>query len=69
MEQHHHHTGFSILSIMSGFFSWITLAEAQYAVSFVASMIAMLSGIMALRYYYYAGNAKRNQLKQDKDGE
>lgn len=69
MEQHHHHTGFSILSIMSGLFSWITLAEAQYAVSFVASMIAMLSGIMALRYYYYAGNVKRNQLKQDKDGD
>ncbi len=68
MEQHHTHTGYSILSIMSGLFSWVTLSEAQYAVSFVASMIAMFSGIMALRYYYYAGNEKRNQLNKDRDG-
>jgi len=69
MEHHHHHTGFSLISILSGFLSWITLADAQYAISFTASMIAMISGIMALRYYYYAGNEKRNQLNKDKDGE
>lgn len=68
MDEHHTHAGFSMLSILSGLFSWLTLANAQYAVSFIATVIAIISGIMALRYYYYAGNEKRNQLKQNRDG-
>jgi hypothetical protein len=56
---------FSILSILSGMLSWITLTNAQYLLSVIASIIALLSGIMALRYYYYAGNLKRKQLKKD----
>ena len=67
--EHQHNTGYTILSIFSGILSWVTLANAQYFISFLASIIALMSGIMALRYYYYAGNEKRNQLKQNKNGE
>lgn len=66
--QHHNSAGYTILSIFSGMLSWITLANAQYLVSFGASVIALASGVMALRYYWYAGNLKRHQLKQNKDG-
>jgi hypothetical protein len=66
--EHNSNTGYTLISIFSGVLSWITLADAQYAISFTASMIAMISGIMALRYYYYAGNEKRNQLNKDRDG-
>lgn len=54
---------FSILSIISSILSWITLANAQYFVSFMVSIVGLISGVMAIRYYWYAGNEKRNQLK------
>jgi uncharacterized membrane-anchored protein len=60
---------YTLLSLLSGLLSWITIQNAQYLLSFVASIIAIGSGIMALRYYYYAGNLKKKQLKSDKDGD
>jgi len=54
---------FSVLSIISGILSWITLANAQYFISFLVSIVGLISGIAAIRYYWYAGNEKRNQLK------
>ena len=66
--QHHNNAGYTLLSICSGLVSWITLSQAQYLISFGASVIALASGVMALRYYWYAGNIKRNQLKNNKDG-
>lgn len=69
MDQHHNNAGYTMLSILSGMLSWVTLANAQYMISFTASIVALASGLMALRYYYYAGNHKRNQLNQNKDGE
>ena len=72
MEFNQHHTPIIslILSIFSGILSWLSLNDAQYFVSFCASIIALISGILAMRYYYYAGEEKRkNQLKSDKNGE
>lgn len=54
---------FSVLSIISGILSWITLANAQYFISFLVSIVGLISGIAAIRYYWYAGNEKKNQLK------
>jgi len=53
----------SLISIMSSILSWISFAEAQYIVSLTVSLIGILSGIMAIRYYWYAGNEKRSNLK------
>jgi hypothetical protein len=56
---------FSILSIASSVLSWISFMEAQYFLSFGVSIIGILSGIFAIRYYYYAGNQKRNQINNN----
>lgn len=54
---------FSMLSIISSILSWITFVDAQYFLSFTVSVIGILSGIFAVRYYYYAGNEKKRNLK------
>jgi uncharacterized membrane-anchored protein len=51
---------FSLLSILSGMLSWLSLHNAQYYISFVASIVAVVSGIFAIRYYYYAANKLKN---------
>jgi hypothetical protein len=53
----------SLLSILSSILSWISLAEAQYLLSFGVTLIGIVSGLMAIRYYYYAGNEKKQNLK------
>lgn len=63
MEHHPHAPAYSTISIMSMILSWITFAEAQYIISFLVSIIGMLSGIFAIRYYYYAGNEKRRRIR------
>ena len=59
----------SLLSIMSSIFSWITFAEAQYFLSFIVTLIGIFSGLMAIRYYWYAGNEKKRNLKNQNNGE
>jgi hypothetical protein len=59
----------SLLSICSSILSWISFAEAQYMLSFGATIIGILSGCFAIRYYYYAGNEKRNQINNNTNGE
>lgn len=69
INNHDNHFLGVLLSIGSGILSWLSLHDAQYLISFLASVIALISGILAMRYYWYAGNEKKNnQLKSDKDG-
>jgi len=64
----HNHSPFSImLTIMTTFLSWFTLLNAQYFMSFVLTCIGIVSGIFAIRFYYYAGNEKREILKNNKN--
>mgnify|MGYP000843959858 FL=1 len=53
-------------TLIFGFISFITIKDAQVIVGFVASGIAIISGIMAIRYYWLAGNEKRRNLKNNK---
>lgn len=69
INNHDNHFIGVLLSIGSGILSWLSLHDAQYLISFLASVIALVSGVLAMRYYWYAGNEKKNnQLKSDKDG-
>jgi len=46
--------------------SWVSLINAQYALSFILTAIGIVSGVFAIRYYYHAGNymkQKRENLK------
>ena len=54
MDNHSNASEFTILSFFAGMSSWVTLHNAQYLLSFIASFVAIASGIMAVRYYYYA---------------
>lgn len=69
MDHHLHAPAFSILSITSSILSWVSFMEAQYLFSFGVSIIGILSGIFAIRYYYYAGNLKRNQINNNKNAD
>jgi hypothetical protein len=49
----------TILSICSAGFSLLTIQQVQAGVTLAASIIACVSGIFAIRYYYYATKKKR----------
>jgi len=55
-----------LISITTTFLTWITYADAQYFMSFMLSIIGIISGVFALRYYYYAGNEKRDIVRKNK---
>jgi hypothetical protein len=55
---------FSILSILSSIIGWATLSESQYVFSFIATIVGIVSGIFAIRYYYLAGNKFSKDEKQ-----
>jgi len=44
--------------------SWITLVDAQYFVSFIATILGAISAIFVIRYYYYAGNEKKHNANK-----
>lgn len=55
-----------LVTLTSTILSWISLINAQYALSFALTIIGIVSGVFAIRYYYHAGNymkEKRNNLK------
>lgn len=63
--EHQNAPAFTMVSILSGMLSWLSLHNAQYYMSFVASMVAIVSGIFAIRYYYYAGNKLKNNKNEN----
>jgi hypothetical protein len=56
---------FTMMTIISTILSWITLVDAQYILSFVLTCIGIVSGMLAIRYYWLAGNKMKNE-KSDK---
>lgn len=44
----------TIASIINAWIAWVTLKNLQIGMALVASATAMVSGIFAIRYYYYA---------------
>ena len=42
------------LSWCSAIFAAFTIKDAQPIVGFVASLVAIISGLFAIRYYYYS---------------
>ena len=70
MEGHQHHSAPIVnmfISLISTVLTWITLYDAQYFLSFTLSCIGIVSGIFAVRYYYFAGNEKREKLRNIKN--
>ena len=68
MDNNSHHAPLlnMIISIVTTFLTWITYADAQYLMSFMLSIVGIVSGLFALRYYYYAGNEKRDIVKSNR---
>jgi uncharacterized membrane protein len=66
MEQHHgNHLLAAInmaISFASGFFALINMSTVQSIAGIVASCIAVISGVFAARYYYYAAKEKKQNL-------
>ena len=62
MDLHHQDAGiFSSLSVISSIIAWFALKDAQSILAIIASLIAIGSGIMAMRYYHYATKEKRGK--------
>ena len=64
MENNHHNPATMLLTLSTAVLSWLTLINSQYVLSFILTCIGIVSGCMAIRYYYYAGNEKRDKLKK-----
>jgi purine-cytosine permease-like protein len=56
-----------LVTLSTSILSWLTFYNAQYFMSFVLTCIGIVSGIFAIRYYYYAGNEKRNKIQNNKN--
>ena len=57
MDNGHHITDGMINTVTSIFcavLAWISLKDAQTVVAMIASICAVVSAIMAIRYYYHA---------------
>ena len=68
METHgNHHTPAlnMVISLISTVLTWVTFYGAQYLLSFCLTVIGIISGLFAIRYYYYAGNEKRDKIKRN----
>lgn len=63
MNEHHSPIFNTIIALVSSVISWITLLNAQYILSFILTVFGIVNVIMGIRYYYYAGNEKRNKTK------
>jgi len=66
MENTNHSPSSILITLSTTILSWVTLYNAQYFLSFTLTIIGIISGVFAMRYYYYAGNEKRNKLKNNK---
>ncbi len=65
---HHHHSPemavvSMIISLSSGFIAFVSMGTIQTIVPLVASGIAIMSGVMAIRYYWYATKEKKQNMK------
>jgi cytosine/uracil/thiamine/allantoin permease len=51
----------AVISIIAIPFAWMGVKETQVALAMIASLIAICSGIMAIRYYWYATKRTRDK--------
>jgi hypothetical protein len=56
----------AIISAGSTVLAWISFQDARDVAGFAATIIACLSGLFAIRYYYFAGQEKKASLKAKK---
>ena len=54
-----------IVTLLSGVFAWLSSHEFGEVIRTTAGLIAIISGVMAVRYYYYA---TKKQKQNDKQG-
>lgn len=65
--EHHGNPFAAMCSMIVSFFMSIyafILADVQGAAALIASLIAIVSGVFAARYYYYAAKEKKQNLKK-----
>ena len=56
MDGQHHSDGLvsTTICMVSTIFAWISIKDVQTISAFIASLIAIVSGVMGIRYYYHA---------------
>ncbi len=66
MEINHSNSHYPILSVFTSIFSTMlawSIKDVQVYASLSATLVAIASGILAIRYYWFAGNEKKKKLK------
>lgn len=53
-----------ITSILSTMLAW-SIKDVQVYASLFATSVAIISGVLAIRYYWFAGNEKKRKLKNN----
>lgn len=56
-----------ILSFVFSILAWLTVKDAQVILGLIASSIAIISGISAIRYYWLAIDEKLRNKNNTKD--
>lgn len=56
-----------ILSFVFSILAWLTVKDAQVILGIIASSIAIISGISAIRYYWLAIDEKLRNKNNTKD--
>ena len=54
--------GYIVVSSLLAAIGWITVKDAQFFITFMASVVSCVAGLMAIRYYYFATNEKKKNL-------
>lgn len=56
----------AITCIGSIIFAWISIDSVKGVLTIIASIVGILSGIFAIRYYWYAAKEKKFYINQNK---
>lgn len=65
MNEHHSPLMNTFFVVLSTILGWISLVNAQYILSFILTLAGLVNVIMAIRYYYYAGNEKKKNAEEE----
>lgn len=57
---------FSLASILSAIFAWMSLQEFQVMAAIVASIMAAISALFGARYFWYATKEKKQAIQKTK---
>lgn len=70
MKEMEHHSNplaallYTVVSFTATIFAWVTIKDVQIMAGICASLVAIVSGSFAIRYYYYSTKKVKDDFKK-----